>query len=998
MKLWDHLLAHPILVGLGASALGLFGLVALLSLPLRPDPPLPPQYVDVNIVYPGASASTVQRFVALPMESAFASLAGVSYVSGSASPGAADVQAHLGAGAAPDTVFAELLAAASAARSNMPAEVQAPQLTLVGDENANQELTLIATIPHGVSEAAVTDFVNAQIVPRLQTIRQIGPVTMYEDNPALRVSMDPARMMVLGVSPSDVANAAQAAATITPAGTLQAGGNAISVEAGSELADASAFGAVPVATRKGVPVLLSSVGSAVIGPPVAKYENWFNGKRVVFFVAGIAPGGNVIQVARAMQTMLDSLKPQLPPGLALRIVYNEATSVNESLRDLALTLAITIFLVSLIVRLSLGSARAALAPVLAILLSLLGAALVMQLAGQSLNLFTIIALVLAVGLVVDDAIVVSEDIIRRVQMGEAPLVAASASITRLAPVLAAISSTLVVAFLPLAFLDGVTASLFRPFALVLIASFLWSLLIALTVVPHVALWDAKRQHISDGRNVIDRVRARYVGWLSGALRHTRAIGIAVIGVAVVCVLLFRIAPQNLTPQADGIDIDVNAFGPHSASLGYLVRQAHLIEQDMRKIVPGVAVWQYASQDDHAVYGGMEFASPALAAEAVTKLSGPLGALPGMSAYVSQENGMPGLEDMPVDVLLAGQVSYLDLLALADRLKSAGEASGQFSFLDVKPRPPAPEYDITIDRRAASDLGIPEADIKADISAALAGGIVGQVDLQHATFNVIANAPRTIDPAMIKALPLRIPGGAMVPLGSVINIRALPVPNEIRSWQGLPSVIIQGEPAPGVALGDALHTLDRAFHQLGQKKISFGLEGLSATFQQTQSQNIKLFALGLAGLFFLLAAQFRSLRDPFVVITTVPLASLGPLALIMAGGATLNIVTEIALLAVWGLIARQGILFVQVAHEGRAQNLPIIEAAKRAASLRFRPILMITLALIGGAVPLMFASGPQAVIRYDLGVILATGMGSGFLLSLFAVPAMYCILHGRRDAH
>jgi len=250
-------------------------------------------------------------------------------------------------------------------------------------------------------------------------------------------------------------------------------------------------------------------------------------------------------------------------------------------------------------------------------------------------------------------------------------------------------------------------------------------------------------------------------------------------------------------------------------------------------------------------------------------------------------------------------------------------------------------------------------------------------------------------AMVSEVPVTTASGGTVPLGTLVNIGTRELPDALGSWQGLPSVNVQAQQALGVSLSAALDELHREFKALNVPGVTFDLSGPSQIFQDSQKQNSKLFALGLLGLFFLLAAQFRSLRDPFVVITTVPLASLGPLLLFVCGGATINIVTEIALLTVWGLIARQGILFVQVAHEGRNLHMSTQQAALRAARLRFRPILMITLALIGGAAPLILASGPQAVIRYDLGAVLATGMASGFLLSLFAVPAMYCLLHGRR---
>jgi multidrug efflux pump len=296
---------------------------------------------------------------------------------------------------------------------------------------------------------------------------------------------------------------------------------------------------------------------------------------------------------------------------------------------------------------------------------------------------------------------------------------------------------------------------------------------------------------------------------------------------------------------------------------------------------------------------------------------------------------------------------------------------------------------------AATLGISDAAIGAAINGALAGGNLGQVSIGNATMDVVADMPSTGGVQMVTEAPVKTDAGLTVPLGTVVNIGTREMPDALGSWQGLPSVNIQAQQSQGVSLSAALDELRREFTALNVRNVGFDYSGPSQIFQDSQKQNSKLFALGLLGLFFLLAAQFRSLRDPFVVITTVPLASLGPLLLFVCGGATVNIVTEIALLTVWGLIARQGILFVQVAHEGRGLALSTQNAALRAARLRFRPILMITLALIGGATPLVLASGPQAVIRYDLGAVLATGMASGFLLSLFAVPAMYCLLHGRR---
>jgi multidrug efflux pump len=992
-----RLLGHPVLAGLGAAALGIFGLAAMLTLPVRSGPFIPYRLIDINTNFPGADAQTMDRFVTLPLESALAALGGVNYVTGTTQTGNSDINAYLADGAVPDTVFGEALAAVNATRSNLPAGIQAPVLKLVGDADANQELGISVVFPPSLTMAAVTAYTTADIVPRLESIPGIGPVTLYSGTPSLRVNMDPLRLQALGLTPAQVAQTVTDDSAVDAAGVLRNNAIAMPVNARTQLASPADFDALPVTNRNGTPILLGSLASTGIGFDPGTDIGWYNRVPSIYIAAGIAPSGNIIAVARQVRQAVAAMQPLLPPGVKLVVSYDESRSVSESLRDLSYTLIVTILLVAFIVRLSLGAMRAAAAPFAAIMLSLLGAGVVMQLTGQTLNLFTIIALVLAVGLVVDDAIVVVEDVFRRVQEGQTPREAAAASVTRLAPVLAAISSTLVVAFLPLGFLSGLTAALFRPFALVLIAAFLLSLVIALTVVPVMAMWASRTYVHRETLSFIDRLCGAYQRALAPVLRVSPLVAVLVLVVMAGCAALLDIAPRNLVPAADGLNVDIFSAAPNGASIGYMLNQTAAMETVLHNALPGQPEWLDTSEQNHTIFGGYEFDTPALAHDAVLKLTAALNGMNGLSSYVSQENGMPGTEDLPVSVLLSGQTSAANLLDLATKIQTAAYATGDFNYLSISPDQPQYQYALHIDRARAARLGIGDAAIGDALGSALAGGNLGQVNINGMTMNVVTQMPTDQGTASITAIPVAAASGALVPLGTFATLEGNEQPNALGSWQGLPSINIQAQQAQGVSLSKALDDLHREFNQLHAGGVSFGYSGPSETFKDSDRQNARLFMLGLLGMFFLLAAQFRSVIDPFVVITTVPLASLGPLLLFVAGGATLNIVTEIALLTVWGLIARQGILFVQVAEEGQAQHLPVREAALRAARLRFRPILMITLALIGGAVPLMLASGPQAVIRYDLGVVLATGMGSGFLLSLFAVPAMYCLLRRRRDA-
>jgi multidrug efflux pump len=996
MSPWAALLRQPVLVVLMAAALGIFGLAAVLTLPLRASPIIPTRLVDISTNYNGTDAETMDKFVTLPLESSITSLAGVKYVTGTTSAGTSDIQAFLDDDADPDTVFAEVLAAVNADRGNLPPAMLPPNVSLVGDDNANQELNAVMTFPPSASEAEVTAFFKSGVIPRLETIPGIGPLNIYTDTPAVRIHMDPLRLQALGLTPDDVAQSVANASAVDSGGILRSGATAMQVNMRPGLTTAAAFDTLPIATHDGVSLPLRSVASADIGFSAGSGEAFWDRRPCVWAAAGIAPAGNILEVAKNFAKMIKSIQPTLPPGVALEDVYDESISVRKSLHDLGLTLLITILLVGLIVRLSLGTMRAAAAPFLAILLSLLGAAIVMQITQQTLNLFTIIALVLAVGLVVDDAIVVVEDVFRRVQEGETPIAAATASATRLAPVLAAISSTLVVAFLPLGFLSGLTSALFRPFALVLISAFLLSLLIALTIVPSMAMWASKTYRHRDRLAVLDRLRNLYARLLAPTLRFSPLTAGIVLAVAFCCLFLLQLAPKNLVPAADGLFIDIYATVPDGASKDYVMAQTAVIENTIHKLLPGLPDWMVGVESQHAIFGGYGFDTPAEAKAAVQLLTPALSALPGVSAYVSQENGMPGTEDLPVSVVVSGQTDAARLLNLATTMQNQAYASGKFNYLNITPGNPQYQYTVAINRPLAAALGISDTDIGGAIADSLSNGTLGQVNVQGTTMNLVTQLPSNSGTDMLKSIPVRTASGALVPLGTIITLAARELPDALGSWQGLPSVNITGQQVVGVSLSAALDQLKSEFHALPTRDLSFGYSGPSEIFQDSQTQNARLFGFGLLGLFFLLAAQFRSFRDPFVVITTVPLASLGPLLLCICGGATLNIVTEISLLTVWGLIARQGILFVQVAHEGRALKMPIREAALRAAKLRFRPILMITLALIGGAIPLILASGPQAVIRYDLGAVLATGMGSGFLLSLFAVPAMYCLLH--RTSH
>ena len=471
-------------------------------------------------------------------------------------------------------------------------------------------------------------------------------------------------------------------------------------------------------------------------------------------------------------------------------------------------------------------------------------------------------MVLAVGLVVDDAIVVVEDIFRRVSEGAESMAAAQASVTRLAPVLVAISSTLVVAFLPLGFLSGLTAALFRPFALVLIAAFLFSLLIALTIVPYMAMWASRSHEHKTRPGLIDGLRDLYLRLLNPALRFYPLIGAGVAAVVLACVPLLHFAPHNLDPSPDGLSVNIYAAAPPGASINYLLGQIAQMEQVMHQTLPGAPEWLDASEQNDAIFGGYNFDTPEEASRAVLRLTAALNTLPGISAYVSQDVGLPGSGDLPVSINISGQTSENRLLQIANNIQAAANASGDFDFVQINPGEPQYEFNLQTDLPLAARLGVTQTQIDSTIADALSGRTLG-ADQPARPGHEYRHADRPACRPRTGGSPSPSPPatGAQIPLGTLVSFGGQEQPNALGSWQGLPSINIQAQQNPGVPLNRALAELQREFAATGARDLSFNATGPSETYQETNRQNAKLFILGIAGLFFLLAGAVPEFAGP-----------------------------------------------------------------------------------------------------------------------------------------
>ena len=1004
MRFTDLYIQRPVLASVVSLLILVVGLRAITSLEVRQYPQTRDTVVTVTTGYPGASSELVKGFITTPLQQAIAEAQGIDYLSSTSRQGQSVIEARMRLNYPPNDALAEIQAKVASRRNILPEEADDPVITSqTGDPTA---LMYLAFYSEQMRSSQINDYLLRIVQPKLQAVPGVAKAELIGNKTfAMRVWLDPRRMASLGVTAQDVADVLRANNYLSGIGQARGDYTVVDLVATTDVADVEDFRNLVVRGDGATLVRLRDIARTELGAEDYETATWYKGKPAIFIGVTQAPGANPLTVAKRVHAAMDEIRSQLPSGLEAHVPYDASQFIQDSIDEVFTTLIEAVLIVLVVIFLSLGSLRAAIVPGVAVPLSLIGAAFLMLLLGYSINLLTLLAMVLAIGLVVDDAIVVVENVHRHIEMGKSRFQAAIDGARELGLPIIAMTTTLVAVYAPIGFMGGLVGTLFTEFAFSLAGAVLISGVVALTLSPMLSS-RVLRPAGEQGRfehwveRFFDGLARAYLRRLKGALDYLPATLLFAATVLASIWFMFTTTKAELAPTEDQSILFFQATAPQTATLEYN-------EAYTREIVKAFEqVPEYDESflllgfggDINTVFGGFKMPPPAGRSrsqdEVLPEVQGLLSQIAGLQVAVFPRPSLPGSMGLPFQFVVQGDADYRDIDAVADRLVGRGMASGQFLFLRKSIEFSRPKAVMIIDRDRAADLGISMADIGRNLATLLGGNNVNRFSLEGRSYKVIPQVERRyrLNPEMLGDFYLRSGNGEQVPLSAMVHFERLVEPSKRTQFQQLNSVTVEGLMAPGVAEGDAMAAMEAIAAEELPFGYSFDYTGGTRQFAQQGSALVVTFFMSLLVIYLVLAAQFESWRDPLIILVSVPMSIAGALAFLTLGLATINIYTQVGLITLIGLIAKNGILIVEFANQlQREQGLAKRAAIERASTIRLRPILMTTVAMLVAMIPLLTASGPGAVSRFHIGLVITTGLGIGTLFTLFVVPAVYLLL-------
>jgi multidrug efflux pump len=853
----------------------------------------------------------------------------------------------------------------------------------------------------------ITDYLLRVVQPKLQAVPGVGKARLIGNKTfAMRVWLDPRRMAALGVTAQAVADVLRANNYLSAAGSSKGEYVSIDLGATTDVARERDFRDLVVRNEAGVLVRLSDVADTELGSEDYDSSTWYKGKSAIFVGVEQAPGANPLTVARGVRAALSEIRAQLPEGLEVRLPYDASEFIEDSISEVFKTLAEAVAIVLAVIYLSLGSMRAAVVPAVAVPLSLIGAAFLMLWAGFSINLLTLLAMVLAIGLVVDDAIVVVENVHRHIEMGKPRLQAALDGARELGLPIIAMTTTLVAVYAPIGFMGGLVGTLFTEFAFSLAGAVLISGVVALTLSPMLSGRVLKPAG-APGRfeHAVERfftgLAGGYQRTLHGLLAYPSVLVLFAVVVLASIYFMFELSQKELAPTEDQSILFFQATGPQTATLRYNEAYTREVVEAFERLPEYKESFLLLGfgGESNIVFGGVKMPPPSQRERSQMaiqpEVQGLLGKIAGFQIAVFPRPSLPGAgRGLPLQFVIVTDADYDQLIEVADDLIGRAMQSGRFAFLQKDVELARPRATVVVDRDRAGDLGLSMQDIGRNLATLLGGNYVNRFSLEGRSYKVVPQVADEfrLDPGMLREYYLRTASGGIVPLSAIVHLQTSVEPSKRTQFQQLNSLTIQGLMVPGVTLGDAMTYLEGLAREVFPRGYTWDYTGSSRQYAQQGSALVFTFFMSLLVIYLVLAAQFESWRDPLIILVSVPMSIAGAMAFLMLGVASVNIYTQVGLITLIGLIAKNGILIVEFANQLQLRDgLSRREAVERAAAIRLRPILMTTVAMIVAMVPLLTAAGPGAVSRFDIGLVIATGLGIGTLFTLFVVPAVYLVL-------
>ncbi|WP_029133689.1 efflux RND transporter permease subunit [Sedimenticola selenatireducens] len=1002
MKFTDIFIKRPVLASVVSLLILIVGVRSLGLLEVRQYPVIDSTVVKVTTNYPGASSDLVKGFVTTPLQQAIAEANGIDYVFSTSSQGSSAIEVHMELNYDANAAVAEIQAKVASKRNVLPADAQDPVIeSSTGDSTA---LMYVAFYSQEISRVQLADYVVRVVQPQLQALPGVAKARMFGQQFAMRIWLDPRRMAALGVTADDVANVLRANNYLAGVGSTKGKYVAVDLTASTDINQAEDFERLVVRSGNGTLVRLGDIARTELGAENYDSTAWYSGIPAVFIAVEQAPGSNPLTVAGLVNDEVPKIRSQLPEGMQVMIPYDASTFIQDSIDEVYGTIIEAVVIVLFVVYLTLGSFRAAAVPAVAVPLSLIGGAFIMLLLGYSLNLLTLLSMVLAIGLVVDDAIIVVENVHRHIERGETKFHAAIYGAREMAVPIIAMTTTLLAVYAPIGFMGGLVGTLFTEFAFTLTGAVIISGIVALTLSPVISAHVLK-PHGTQGR--FEQRVEKFFNWLSDVYRRLLHGSLSTVSVSVILALLtlpaiylmFITSQNELAPTEDQGILFFQASGPRTATLDYHRAYARQIQEGFTKIPEFNDGFYILGRTQDTVFGGFKMTSISqrerTQMEVQPEVQATLDKVAGFQTVAFPRPSLPGSSGgLPVQFVLTSDRTYEEIAALADQIIGRGMASGSFMFLKKSVDIDRPVTRLLVDRDRAGDLGISMSEIGRNLGTMLGGGYVNWFNLDGRSYKVIPQVEQAyrLNEAMLDDYYIRADGGDLVPLSSVVSMESSVEPSKRTQFQQLNSVAVEGVMFPGVKLGDALAFLEAQAQELLPKGYSYDYAGDSRQFAQQGSGLVVTFFLSLLVIYLVLAAQFESWRDPLIILISVPLSIAGAMLFITLGMASVNIYTQVGLITLIGVVAKNGILIVEFANQLQInEGLSKREAVEKAAAIRLRPILMTAVALIVAMFPLLTASGPGAVSRFDIGLTITTGLGIGTLFTLFVLPAFYLLL-------
>ena len=1000
MNFTDTFVRRPVLALVVSSLIVLMGLFALGKLPVRQYPLLESATITISTDYPGASAELMQGFVTQPISQAVSSVEGVDFMSSSSLQGRSLITLRMLLNRDSTQALAETMAKVNQVRYRLPEKAYDPVVELsAGDSTA---VAYVGFSSQTLSIPELSDYLSRVVEPLLSGIDGVAKVqTFGGQSLAMRLWLDSEQMAGRGVTAADVAQAVRANNYQATPGQVRGQFVLADIQVDTDLTRVEDFRDLIIRNDGTDLVRLRDVGTVELSAAATRTSATLDGKPAVHLGLFPTPSGNPLIIVDGIRELLPQIQQTLPPGVKVALAYETARFIEASIEEVLRTLVEAMLIVVLVIWLCLGSLRSVTIAVVAIPLSMLGAAGLMLAFGFSLNLLTLLAMVLAIGLVVDDAIVVVENVHRHIEEGQTPVAAALAGAREIAGPVIAMTLTLAAVYAPIGLMGGLTGTLFREFALTLAGAVVVSGVVALTLSPVMSSLLLKPGQ-QDGAmaHFAERVFAALMAAYAQALAFTLARRWLSAGVALLVCLslpwLYLLPQRELAPPEDQAAVLTAIKSPQQASLDYVERFASKLDQVMKSIPETTDTWIINGTDGTAAsFGGINLSAwqqrERSAAQIQAQLQQAVADIEGSSIFAFQVASLPGSSGgLPVQMVLRSAQDYPVLYQTMEVLKQRARESGLFSVVDSDLDYNNPVVKVSIDRAKAASLGISMQDIGESLGVLVGEQYLNRFALFGRAYDVIPQSiqDQRLTPSALNRQYVRAEDGSLVPLSTVVRLDMRVAPNRLLQFDQQNASTLQAIPAPGVSMGKAVAFLQQLAAEL-PPGFSHDWQSESRQYVQEGFALMWAFLAALVVIYLVLAAQYESLVDPLIILVTVPLSICGALLPLALGWATLNIYTQIGLVTLIGLISKHGILMVEFANEIQVRdNLDRAAAIVRAAQIRLRPVLMTTAAMTFGVIPLLFASGAGANSRFGLGVVIVCGMLIGTLFTLFVLPAIY----------